>query len=95
MIPEVSPIVVVACLWVIASALVALMPMRRQYLPGVTLLFAAPVLIAWLWIAHGWIIGSVATFGFVSMFRNPLKYFAKKALGRPVKLPVEFQERAE
>jgi uncharacterized membrane protein YphA (DoxX/SURF4 family) len=84
--------VIIACLWVLASALVALMPMRRQYVPGVALLLAAPLLIGWLWVAHGWVFGGLALFGFLSMFRNPLLYFAKKALGLPVALPKEFEE---
>lgn len=88
----VSVVFIIACLWVLASALVALMPMRRQYIPGVTLLLAAPVLIGWLWVEHGWIFGACALFGFVSMFRNPLRYFAKKALGMPVELPPELRE---
>jgi hypothetical protein len=66
--------------------------MRRQYVPGVILLASAPVLIGWLWLAHGWIVGVLALLGFVSMFRNPLRYFAKKALGRPVTLPPELRE---
>ena len=32
-------------LWVFASAIVAMLPMRKQYFPGVALLLAAPVLI--------------------------------------------------
>lgn len=89
---NISVVAVVACLWVVASAIVAMLPMRKQYVPGVMLLVAAPVLIAWLWVAHGWIVGSIALFGFVSMFRNPLRYFAKKALGMEVTLPPELQE---
>ncbi len=92
---NVSTVMIVACLWVVASAIVALLPMRRQNVPGVALLFAAPVLIAWLWGAHGWIVGGLALFGFLSMFRNPLRYFAKKALGLPVGLPKELQEVAK
>ncbi|MDJ1008062.1 MAG: DUF2484 family protein [Paracoccaceae bacterium] len=90
-----SAAAIIACLWVIASTLVALMPMRRQYVPGVMLLAAAPVLIAWLWVELGWLVGAVALFAFVSMFRNPLRYFAKKALGMPVELPKELRESVE
>lgn len=92
---SVSTVAIVACLWVVASAIVAMLPMRRQYVPGVMLLGAAPLLIGWLWLAHGWIVGVVALFGFVSMFRHPLRYFAKKALGRPVELPSELREARE
>lgn len=90
-----STVLIIACLWVVASAAVAMLPMRRQYVPGVMLLAAAPCLIAWLWVAHGWIVGAVAAFAFLSMFRNPLRYFAKKAVGIPVALPNELKEARE
>ena len=35
----------ISVLWVLASAGVAMLPMRQQYIPGVALLLAAPVLI--------------------------------------------------
>lgn len=73
-----------ACFWVLASALVAALPMRRQFLPGVTLLIAAPVLIGVIFYEHGTLLGFAALFGFVSMFRRPLLYFGRKALGMPV-----------
>lgn len=89
---SISAAAITACLWVVASAITALMPMRRQYLPGVTLLLAAPVLIGWLWDEHGGVVGALALLGFLSMFRNPLIYFGKRALGLPVALPKELQE---
>ncbi|MCR9156128.1 MAG: DUF2484 family protein [Rhodobacteraceae bacterium] len=73
--------------WVFASALVAMLPMRRQYLPGVILLLAAPVLIVLLakevalWAAFA------AALAFVSMFRNPLLYFWKRLSGQMVERP--------
>lgn len=73
--------------WVFASALVAMLPMRRQYLPGVILLSAAPVLIVFLakevalWAAFA------AALAFVSMFRNPLLYFWKHLSGQMVERP--------
>ena len=84
-----SPVLVAGCLWVIASAVTALLPMRHQYPPGIALLIAAPVLIVWLGIEHGWVAALVALAAFLSMFRNPLRYLAKKAIGRPVVRPEE------
>jgi Protein of unknown function (DUF2484) len=81
-----------ACIWVLAAAVTALLPMKRQMLPGVTLLVLAPVLIVWIGWQHGWAWAAFGVFAFVSMFRNPLIYFAKKAMGKPVELPKELQE---
>ena len=64
--------VVISILWVFAATAVAFLPMRRQYTPGVILLAAAPVLIVWLGVEHGWLAGAGALAAFVSMFRNPL-----------------------
>lgn len=78
-----------ACLWAIAATVVALLPMRQQMVPGVTLLAAAPVLIVWIGVDHGfwWALGGFAAFA--SMFRKPLVYFARRALGLPVHDPRE------
>ncbi|WP_438955696.1 DUF2484 family protein [Cognatiyoonia sp.] len=76
-----------ACLWVLASAIVALLPMRRQYVPGVTLLILAPILIVWLGVDYGWWVSVLGLTGFVSMFRNPLRYFWKCARGEAVEIP--------
>ncbi|WP_439124205.1 DUF2484 family protein [Marivita sp.] len=73
--------------WVFASALVAMLPMRWQYMPGVVLLAAAPALIVLiaqslgLWAALG------AALAFVSMYRNPLRYFWKRLTGQEVEIP--------
>ncbi|MEO0989382.1 MAG: DUF2484 family protein [Pseudomonadota bacterium] len=83
---------VLACVWVLLSSAVALMPMRHQYVPGVTLLVAAPLLILWLAVDYGWIVGVVGLLGFVSMFRNPLLYLGRKAIGLPVRRPEDAVE---
>ncbi|MEM9707606.1 MAG: DUF2484 family protein [Pseudomonadota bacterium] len=82
-----SAAVITACLWVVAATIVAMLPMRRQYAPGLALLLAAPLLIAWIWIKLGWILGACALAAFVSMFRHPLRYLFRKATGRPAPLP--------
>ncbi len=74
-------------LWIIAAALTAMLPMRRQMLPGWTLLIAAPILLIWIGATHGWIWVAFGIFAFASMFRRPLIYFARKAMGLPVDDP--------
>ncbi len=83
---------ILGCVWIIAAAIVAMLPMKRQMLPGVALLMAAPVLLAWVAYAHGWIWLALGLFAFLSMFRNPLLYFARRALGRPAELPPELRK---
>jgi len=76
-----TPSLLIACLWVVASAVVAMLPMRRQYRPGVVLFLAAPLIILWVGYDFGWLFIVLALFGFVSMFRHPLRYFYRKFLG--------------
>lgn len=76
-----------ASLWVLAATVTAMLPMRRQYVPGVTLLILAPVLIVWLGAVHGWWLSVLAGLGFVSMFRNPLRYLLARARGERPQVP--------
>ena len=75
------------CLWVLWSAIVALLPMRYQYPPGILLLLAAPALLAWIALDHGGWLFAVGLFAFVSMFRNPLLYFYHRARGKRPEVP--------
>ena len=75
------------CLWVFASAIVAMLPMRHQYVPGISLLIAAPFLIAWIAVSFSWGAAAFAVFAFVSMFRNPLRYFWARARGEHPEIP--------
>ncbi|NHB77077.1 MULTISPECIES: DUF2484 family protein [Rhodobacterales] len=87
-----SPPLILGCLWVLAAAVTAMLPMRRQMAPGLALLAAAPVLLVWIGWLHGWLWLAVGLFAFVSMFRNPLLYFARRAMGRPAPLPKELEK---
>ncbi len=79
--------IILGCLWVLAATIVALLPMKHQYKPGLTLLIAAPFLIVWIGYAHGWIFGVLGLLAFVSMFRNPLIYLYKRARGERPEIP--------
>jgi len=79
--------VVISALWVIAATITALLPMRRQYVPGLTLLLLAPVLILWLGYDFGWGWSVLAFGAFASMFRNPLKYIVARLRGHRPELP--------
>lgn len=77
-----------ACiLWVFASVGCAMLPMRRQYVPGVILLIAAPVLIVWIGLQVSWLAAIAAVAAFVSMFRNPLRYIFARLRGQNPELP--------
>tara|TARA_R110000787_G_scaffold21335_2_gene63150 strand:+ start:933 stop:1184 length:252 start_codon:yes stop_codon:yes gene_type:complete len=73
--------------WVFASAVTAMLPMRRQYVPGIALLLAAPVLIVMAGLHYGWIYALLALAAFVSMFRNPLRYIVARLRGQNPEIP--------
>ena len=45
----------------------------------------APVILIWIGLEHGVWVAVAGTLGFVSMFRNPLIYLGRKALGLPTR----------
>jgi uncharacterized protein YqgC (DUF456 family) len=77
-----STALILGFLWVLAATGVAFLPMRRQVLPGLALLAAAPVLIWFIGRDYSPIPAALAVFAVVSMFRRPLKYFTARALRR-------------
>ena len=84
---SVSPPLALGCLWVIAAAITAMLPMKYQKFPGLPLLIAAPVLLVWIGMTHGYLWTAFGIFAFASMFRRPLIYLARKAMGLPVDDP--------
>ncbi len=83
---------IIGALWVIAAAITAMLPMRAQMVPGLSLLVAAPFLLIWIGWVHGWLWVAIGGFALGSMFRRPLNYFARKALGLPLPdLPPELR----
>lgn len=78
---------ILGCLWAILAGVTAMLPMKFQIGPGIVLLVSAPVLIVWIGRVEGPWITAFAVFAFASMFRKPLWYLARKALGLPVERP--------
>lgn len=82
-----SAALIAACLWALAATVTALLPMRMQFPPGIVLLILAPVLLVWLAVVHGPLAVGLGLLAFLSMFRRPLIYFGRKALGLQVQDP--------
>ncbi|MCI2398146.1 DUF2484 family protein [Aliiroseovarius subalbicans] len=82
-----SPVLILSCLWVLAATLTALLPMRLQFAPGITLLIAAPILLGYIGYQHGVWFFIAGMLAFLSMFRNPLKYLIRRARGEKPELP--------
>ncbi len=61
-----------ASVWIIAAAVVAMLPMRWQYVPGIALLVLAIPLMVMVGREVGWIWVAVVLFAVLSMYRNPL-----------------------
>jgi hypothetical protein len=80
----VSLTLILACFWVLAAAVVAMLPLQKQFVLGWGLFVAAIILIGVIFYQHGWVFGGLALFGFVSMFRRPLRYYLRKWRGLPV-----------
>ncbi|MCA0869721.1 DUF2484 family protein [Seohaeicola saemankumensis] len=73
--------ILMAALWVLVATGVAMLPMRWQFPPGIVLLLAAPVLIGFLGYEHGPVAAIAGLAAFISMFRNPLRYYWRKWTG--------------
>lgn len=71
-----------ACLWVLVSAMVAMLPIRFHWRLGFPLLLLSVPLVGFVGYTHGWIWSVVITLAVISMFRNPLRYFLNKARAR-------------
>lgn len=82
---------ILGCIWVVAAALTAMAPMKAQMVPGMALLLAAPVLLVWIGSVQGWVWVLAGLAAFLSMFRNPLIYFVRRAMGQRPDLPPELR----
>ena len=78
---------ILGSLWVLVAAITALLPMRFQYPPGIALLVAAPLLLGWIAWEQGGLVFAFGLFAFLSMFRNPLRYFWRRARGEKPEIP--------
>ena len=72
-----------AVIWVIASTIVAFLPMPYQIRPGILLMATAPAVIFLLAADFGPLAGGLATVAFLSMYRHPLRYFWSRMRGAP------------
>lgn len=73
---------ILSCLWVVAASITAMLPMRRQFAPGITLLLCAPPLLVYLGYQHNpWVV-MAASIAIISMFRRPLIHLSRHLKNR-------------
>ncbi|MEP3295012.1 MAG: DUF2484 family protein [Pseudoruegeria sp.] len=70
----------VACLWVCAVSVVAMLPMRFQFVPGLVLLLVSPVLLTYLAMEHGPWLCLAGLIAVLSMYRRPLSYYLRRLM---------------
>lgn len=78
---------IIGALWVLTSAIVAMLPMRLQYAPGIVLLMSVPAVLGFIGYQHGFWLVALGFAAFVSMFRNPLIYLYRRARGQRPQTP--------
>lgn len=71
-----------ACIWAILATITAFLPMRLQYVPGLTLLVLALPLLVFIGVQHSAWVVLAALAGLVSMFRRPLWFLGSHLLRR-------------
>ncbi len=74
--------ITLASLWVLAAAITAMLPMRYQYAPGLTLLILSLPLAIFVGLQVGFLWVAAVLFAVGSMFRRPLAYLGRRLLGR-------------
>lgn len=76
-----------ACLWVLAGAIVAMLPIRYQYVPGLALLVLSVPLVVYIGRDLGGVWAAVVLFAVLSMFRRPLvalvRHLHRRLVGEP------------
>ena len=77
--------IILAAIWVLAATGVAMLPMRLQFPFGSVLLVAAFGVVGFLGYEHGIWAALIGLAGFVSMFRNPLRFYWGKWMGTSAK----------
>ena len=73
---------IAGCIWALLSTVVALLPMRLQYVPGLTLLILTLPLLAWIAVSIGIWVALIALLAALSLFRHPLIWMARRAKAR-------------
>ena len=66
-------------IWALGATVTALLPRRRQMIPGLALLVTAPVLLVWIGRVHGWAWAFVDLLAVLSLFRLPLLALISRA----------------
>lgn len=64
-----------ASLWVLSATLIAMLPMRLQFIPGLSVLILALPMLGFIAYQHGIWLCLIGVLAVLSMFRRPLIYY--------------------
>ena len=79
-----APALIAAALWVVAGALAAALPSRRNHWPAAWVLIATGLpILGWVWATQPWPIGLAVTAATASVLRWPLRRLAARIKPRP------------
>jgi Protein of unknown function (DUF2484) len=82
-----SASLVAACLWLIAATSLAVLPVRRQMVPGIALGVAGLGLIVWIGVENGWGWSLALLLAAASLGRNGIRALVAHLRGEKFEVP--------
>lgn len=77
-----TPSLITGCIWVVVATIVAFLPFRAQFPPGIALLLVVPFVLGWIALEHGVWVTLAGGVAFLSMFRRPFGHLMRHCIAR-------------
>lgn len=84
-----TPSLIALCLLLLAATSLAVLPVRRQIVPGIVLGVVAIGVLIWVGVENGWLWTLAALAAFASLGRNGVKQIPALIRGEKLEIPEE------